>query len=380
MTDWAYSYLSIHPDVFEDHLLTLKASGYAGVSLPELFDYVAGKGRLPPRAVVLTFDDGYLDNWVFAFPILRKHGFKGTVFISTDFIDRTAGTRPNLDDVWQGRTGRDDLEWRGFLSGEELRRMLITEFMDVQGHCKTHTWYFTSPEIVDFHHPGDTYPWLAWNARPERKPLYLKEDQTDFVKMGSPVYAHAKAVVARRYFPDPSIEQILVDHVAQNGGPRLFESPGWRDGLRAVAAGLPRSGLQDRYESDEELATRLRDEILLTKQEIEGVTGRSVDFLCWPGGAYDERALEVARKAGYVAWTLGSRDPRRKKNVPGEDPTWIRRTAVVPWWSYKGRKVCTVDGVFLIRMLEAYKGVAFSGFKLKWLKVDRLLRSYLRRS
>lgn len=44
-------------------------------------------GRIAPRAVAITFDDGYLDNHAVALPILRKHGMTATFFIATDFID-----------------------------------------------------------------------------------------------------------------------------------------------------------------------------------------------------------------------------------------------------------------------------------------------------
>jgi peptidoglycan/xylan/chitin deacetylase (PgdA/CDA1 family) len=314
---------------------------------------------------------------VFAFPILRKHGFKATVFVSTDFVDRRGETRPNLDDVWQGRAKGRDLKYDGFLSAEELKRMLVSGVMDIQGHCKTHTWYFASPRIVDYHHPGDPYPWLAWNARPERKALYLEEDQSELVRLGSPVYENKKAAVARRYFPDPKVERVTGDYVDARGGGGFFGDPDWRSELNEVAAGIMSEGLSDRYESDEERMTRLREEIILSKQELEHLIGRSVDFLCWPGGAYDENAVALAKEAGYRAWTLSSRDPSTQKNVPGDDPTWIRRTAATPWWYFKGRKICKVDGEFLKHIIEACKGFAFADTRLKWLKLRRLFRSYL---
>ena len=48
--------------------------------------------------VVLTFDDGYLDNWVAVMPLLRKYGQKAIIFMSTDFIDPTSQSRPTLDE------------------------------------------------------------------------------------------------------------------------------------------------------------------------------------------------------------------------------------------------------------------------------------------
>jgi peptidoglycan/xylan/chitin deacetylase (PgdA/CDA1 family) len=378
ITDWAFSGLSLEPDVFEDQISTLSSSGYTSVTLAELHDYVSGKGRLPPKAIVLTFDDGYVDNWVFAFPILRKHGFRATVFISTDFIDRRNVVRPTLDDVWQARCKREDLTWRGFLCEGELRRLLSSELVDIQAHSKTHTWYFISRRIVDFHHPGDRFPWLAWNERPDRKYLYMEEDQSQFVPFGSPVYEHAPSAIARRYFPDPAVGAKLAAYAQDRGGARFFERPDWRDRLRRFSDQIASGASGERVESQEERLTRLRDEIVLSKQELETIIGREVRFLCWPGGAYDKTSVEIAGEAGFAAWTLGSRTEVARMNLPGEDPAWIRRTAVVPRWTYRGREVCPVDGRFLKYMIEKYKGARLSGLRLKWYKAGRLLASYLR--
>ncbi len=45
------------------------------------------RGTLPPRALVLTFDDGYADNAEHALPILRRHGLAATFFVSSGFLD-----------------------------------------------------------------------------------------------------------------------------------------------------------------------------------------------------------------------------------------------------------------------------------------------------
>jgi peptidoglycan/xylan/chitin deacetylase (PgdA/CDA1 family) len=45
------------------------------------------RGTLPPRAIAITFDDGYADNTVVALPILKRHRLPATFFIATDFLD-----------------------------------------------------------------------------------------------------------------------------------------------------------------------------------------------------------------------------------------------------------------------------------------------------
>lgn len=72
---------SVSPAEFDRQLAYLKDKGYTAVSLQELFSGFAGKTALPAKPVVITFDDGYRDNYLTALPILEKHGMKATVFV-----------------------------------------------------------------------------------------------------------------------------------------------------------------------------------------------------------------------------------------------------------------------------------------------------------
>ncbi len=72
---------SVSVEEFDRQMDYLAKKGYTAVSLQELADWFAGKTVLPPRPVVITFDDGYNDNYLLALPIMEKHGMKGTVFV-----------------------------------------------------------------------------------------------------------------------------------------------------------------------------------------------------------------------------------------------------------------------------------------------------------
>ena len=63
----------------------LKEKGYATIPLSRWIQARKGAASLPPRPVILTFDDGYSSAYTEVFPLLLAHGFTGTFFISTQY-------------------------------------------------------------------------------------------------------------------------------------------------------------------------------------------------------------------------------------------------------------------------------------------------------
>jgi peptidoglycan/xylan/chitin deacetylase (PgdA/CDA1 family) len=79
--------LSVSPEQFDAQLSYLRDQGYTVISLDDLL-YALAQGRtLPEKPVILTFDDGYEDNYTNAFPILSKHGVMAHFFIISDFVN-----------------------------------------------------------------------------------------------------------------------------------------------------------------------------------------------------------------------------------------------------------------------------------------------------
>lgn len=71
---------------FERQMRYLKDS-YEIISLKKLHDYLIEKKSLPRRVAVVTFDDGYKDNYTEAFPILKEYGIPATIFLTTGHIE-----------------------------------------------------------------------------------------------------------------------------------------------------------------------------------------------------------------------------------------------------------------------------------------------------
>ena len=78
--------LTVSTTEFETQLAWLEGNGYQTITVSELIDYLEGKGSLPERPVLITFDDGYIDNYQCAFPILKKHNMKACIFLISEYV------------------------------------------------------------------------------------------------------------------------------------------------------------------------------------------------------------------------------------------------------------------------------------------------------
>ncbi len=73
---------------FRGHLETIRSGGWTTIGLEDLVTAGEGRGVLPSRPVILTFDDGYADNLEIALPLLQAGGFRGTFFPSVSHLNR----------------------------------------------------------------------------------------------------------------------------------------------------------------------------------------------------------------------------------------------------------------------------------------------------
>lgn len=78
--------VSANCEEFEKQIIHIKEN-YSAITFEELIGHL-NNGTAPPKnAVIITFDDGFADNYLNAFPILEKHQIPATIFISTDYIN-----------------------------------------------------------------------------------------------------------------------------------------------------------------------------------------------------------------------------------------------------------------------------------------------------
>ena len=80
--------LSVLPEDFDAQMKYLKENNYHTITPDELYESLSGNYELPENPVLITFDDGYADNYQNAYPILRKYGFKATIFVISSFVGK----------------------------------------------------------------------------------------------------------------------------------------------------------------------------------------------------------------------------------------------------------------------------------------------------
>jgi peptidoglycan/xylan/chitin deacetylase (PgdA/CDA1 family) len=124
----------ITPAGFEKQMQFLSSNGYAALSLEELSEFFRTGKLKQTKSVVITFDDGYLDNWVFAYPVLKKYDLKATIFVVTNKI-QDKNYRDSFDTELDLKNERHP---DNFLSWEQIRIMEKSGLIDIQAHTHYH--------------------------------------------------------------------------------------------------------------------------------------------------------------------------------------------------------------------------------------------------
>lgn len=97
----ASSLYRLWPEDFEWQMQYLKDNGFHTVSINDVLDQFEKGKKLPDKPVVITLDDGYRDNYLYAYPILKKFGFTATFYITTDYVAEpgSEGTFMTWDEI-----------------------------------------------------------------------------------------------------------------------------------------------------------------------------------------------------------------------------------------------------------------------------------------
>ncbi|MDP1706349.1 MAG: polysaccharide deacetylase family protein [bacterium] len=252
----------IDPETFDSQMKILKER-FQPLSLEETIAFTRGELKLKKDGCHITFDDGWADNFVYAYPILKKNGLKGTLFAATNFISNQETCRPNLEDYWQGKTTYQDL-FQGkdndraaadiaqkkqsdqFLTWAEINSMRPTIEVETHGHY--HAYHFKSEKIIG-----------QIDEKPVGRQNWLLLSETD-LKPNQPLYESGSALACPRY-----------------------------------------NYLRNELEKNDAYKKRVLEELRISRDAIEKNTGRISNYLAWPYGEYNESAIKLTQEAGLKA-------------------------------------------------------------------------------
>ena len=124
--------VSATPSEF-DRQMNYLARWFNVISVHDLAGWLEGRARLPRYAALITFDDGYLDNYIHAFPILKKYNFSAVIFLSTGHIGTDAPFFWDLAAYCFSYTQRDRVSfadgkvkaWKNSMERDQIQRSWI---------------------------------------------------------------------------------------------------------------------------------------------------------------------------------------------------------------------------------------------------------------
>lgn len=146
--DGSRDFLTVPVNDLEAQFRYLQAKGYTPILLSDLVQYVQQEKKLPPDPVLLTFDDGYRDNFTVMYPLLEKFGMKANIFLVPSYLANET-------------TGKDDQ----YLHLQDLQAMdpALVEFGLHSYHHKSYKELSQQALHKDL---VDTKDWLTANYIP----------------------------------------------------------------------------------------------------------------------------------------------------------------------------------------------------------------------
>ena len=140
----AGDFITVSVANFAHQMAALKREGWTPLTLEEFSKIMLRKSAMPPRPVLLTFDDAWLDVYVHAFPILREPNFPFTVFAISSWCDAASAAPPqDLPTDFPRHGEAESAVMRGesprlVCSWEQLREMQDSGLCSVGNHTARH--------------------------------------------------------------------------------------------------------------------------------------------------------------------------------------------------------------------------------------------------
>ena len=252
---------------------------------------------LPKNSILITFDDGYKNNYTLAFPILKKYNMKATIFLNTKFI------------------GKDEF----YLNWDEIKEMYESGLVDFQLHTHSHQLTIKDISVLDFY-DEESSPYF----KRESYNLFFEgnyDEKKDKEKLyGLPVFKLRSKISISGYKPKKDFLK-KYQNIKQL---QKFNKNEKKDFLNKLFK-EKQNEFFDKI-SEEQFRKTVEFEILENKKIIEKNLGKTPDCLAYPWGHRYNGNREDIRKLGvdvFITTRKGVNSLKLNKNwiyrVSGDD-------------------------------------------------------------
>ncbi len=113
---------SVHPSLLREDIRYLKNHGYQPIFVKDIIAFCEGKGDLPQKPVVLSFDDGHYNNYYYAYPILKEENFKANLNVVGSYCD------------YSTTSGDYDNPNYSYLTWREIKELYDSNIFEIGNH------------------------------------------------------------------------------------------------------------------------------------------------------------------------------------------------------------------------------------------------------
>lgn len=212
-------YTVVSENEFSKQMNAIKFAGFNTVTVDDLIDYVEKGTKLPKNPILITFDDGYLDNYQIAFPILKKYNMKATIFV----IGSSVGSNGKYKD-----TAYDAMP---HFTYEQAKEMIDSGLISIQSHTyDMHQW-------EDFEETEAARVCVA-QLENETEEEYIEVLRSDAQTMKGELYNNLGVDTVAMAYPT-GVYNVLSNAVLAEEGIKVTFSV--EEGTNELVKGLPQS-------------------------------------------------------------------------------------------------------------------------------------------
>lgn len=213
-------YTEVSTAKFNNHMLAIKLAGFNTITIDDLINYVEKGTKLPRNPILITFDDGYLDNYENAYPILKKYNMKATIFI----IGSSVGNEGKYKDTEHTSTPH--------FTYEQAKEMMESGLISIQSHTyDMHQW-------APFEDDTDDVRATVLQLEDEVEKEYIDLLRKDAQKMKEELKKELNVEANALAYPTGAYSRLAGALLAEEGIKITFSV---EEGMNEVVKGLPQT-------------------------------------------------------------------------------------------------------------------------------------------